>query len=71
MRRISNIEPLQCNIVYTGDYKCLGEVNILLYHLCCLGYKGELGYIAVSSLDSINCIIATRFMYHMAGNFRG
>jgi hypothetical protein len=30
LRHISAIEPLQCTIVYTGDYNCLGEVNILV-----------------------------------------
>jgi malate/lactate dehydrogenase len=30
MRHISTIEPLQCTIVFSEDYKCLGEVDILV-----------------------------------------
>jgi hypothetical protein len=30
MRYISTIEPLQYTDVFTGDYKCLGGVNILV-----------------------------------------
>jgi hypothetical protein len=32
MRHISTIEPVQCTTVLTGDYKCLGEVNILVLY---------------------------------------